>query len=197
MLSVPSLGGLAAALLVLALPASVSARTVFVNDAAIVGTPEVDVFCGLSGDDEFAGMDGNDALFGDDCAFALSLDAPIPPSLGGDDDLSGGKDDDLLVGEWEDDVLSGGRGDDKVSGGAGDDRLFGGAEDDRLLGGVGDDSIAPGGGSDSVDAGGGNDSIRSVDDDADLVLCGRGQDAVRADRADRLRGCEEVRRSRR
>jgi hypothetical protein len=196
MLTAARIAGIAAGLLALALPGPALGQTVFINDANIVGTPEIDIFCGLAGDDEFDGLDGNDALFGDSCASALNLTTPIPPALGGDDELFGGKDDDLLIGEWEDDVPSGGPGDDRVSGGAGDDRLTGGAEDDKLLGGAGDDSIAPGGGGDRIEAGSGNDTIRSADDDSDRVFCGRGHDEVRADRSDRLRGCEAVRRRR-
>lgn len=162
------------------------------NDATLVGTSGQDVFCGLAGDDVLVGMDGDDFLFGDDCGSSLSAAADSVD--GGDDTLKGGEGDDGLVGDVEDDTLSGGDGDDILSGGTGDDVLNGGPDDDSLLGAAGDDELFAGAGSDRVVAGNGNDTVSVADDDQDLVNCGRGRDAVRADSTDLLRGCEEVRR---
>ena len=73
--------------------------------------------------------------------------------------------DDRIDGTEGDDCLAGGRGDDRLKGGAGNDRIAGGPGDDRLIGGPG----------------------------ADTIDCGPGDDVVRADDADKLRGCETVR----
>jgi hypothetical protein len=45
-----------------------------------------------------------------------------------------------------------------------------------------------------IDGGAGADIIDAVDGRADRVRCGSGRDRVRADKFDRLRGCERVRR---
>jgi hypothetical protein len=68
-----------------------------------------------------------------------------------------------------------------------------------LAGGAGDDEIQGGSGSDSIDAGPGDVVVVSIGDDlvdgADVIDCGSGRDAVRADLDDRVRNCEVVRRS--
>jgi hypothetical protein len=92
-------------------------------------------------------------------------------------------------------VSAGGRGDDRLSaprnswgslgGGAGNDALTGGRQGDNLSGGPGRDKIF---------GGPGRDRVNSRDSKRDRVRCGAGRDRVRADRKDRLRGCEVVRR---
>ncbi len=74
--------------------------------------------------------------------------------------------DERIKGTPAGDCLAGGRGDDRIAGGAGDDRLAGGPGDDRISGGPG----------------------------ADSVDCGPGADVARVDAADRVRGCESVKR---
>ena len=101
--------------------------------------------------------------------------------------------DDVLAGRAGDDCLNGGPGNDRLSGGGGDDRLKGGGGRDRLTGGGGRDRLEGGGGRDRLDAGRGNDTIVSRDGRRETVTCGRGKkDRVRADRVDRLVGCERV-----
>ena len=75
-----------------------------------------------------------------------------------------------------------------------DDALvYGGdAKRDVILGGDGDDQLLPGTGQDLVRAGFGNDVISARDGSRDVIECGPGNDAVTADRRDRLRGCERV-----
>jgi hypothetical protein len=80
-------------------------------------------------------------------------------------------------------------------GNEGDDRLSGGSGADRLTGGSGDDELEGGAGSDRLAGGSGDDRITSADDRRETVSCGAGRDVVRADRADRLSGCERVRTS--
>jgi Ca2+-binding RTX toxin-like protein len=110
-------------------------------------------------------------------------------------------------------VSSGGRGDDRLSaprnswgslaGGPGDDVLIGGRQGDGISGGDGNDRLRAAGGADSIKAGPGRDPvfggpgrdrINSRDSHRDRVRCGAGRDRVKADRRDRLRGCEVVRR---
>jgi RTX calcium-binding nonapeptide repeat (4 copies) len=83
---------------------------------------------------------------------------------------------DLLRGTSGADLIRSGRGTDYVSGRQGPDRISGGPGADRLLGGSG------------------NDVIIATDRARDHVDCGRGRDRVVANRGDRLRHCEIVRR---
>ena len=100
--------------------------------------------------------------------------------LGGSDVIRGLQGNDFLSGDRcraRTSVAAAARaGADRVFGGRGRDRLFGGGGRDRLHGGPGKDTI--------VVRGGGRDVVR----------CGRGRDRVRADKRDRLRGCERIRR---
>jgi hypothetical protein len=83
---------------------------------------------------------------------------------------------DLLMGTSGSDLIRSGRGRDYVSGRRGPDRIVGGRGADRLLGGSG------------------NDVIVATDRARDRVDCGKGRDRVVANRGDRLRRCEIVRR---
>ena len=110
--------------------------------------------------------------------------------------VSDGRGDDTVHGTGSDDVLQNDRGDDALRGGAGDDELEPGSGNDRLSGGGGRDRLSGGGGKDRLSGGPGNDSINSADGVAETVTCGDGaNDKVKADRNDRLRGCERIRRS--
>jgi len=93
-----------------------------------------------------------------------------------------------------DDVLSGSDGRDTLEAGSGRDRVRGGAGNDELRGGKDRDSLDGGAGRDRVYGGSGNDVIRSGSG-TDRVDCGAGRaDSLRADRRDRVRRCERVRR---
>ncbi len=94
----------------------------------------------------------------------------------GSDRIRGLGGNDCLYGEGGNDEVRGGQGDDTVSGGTGSDRLYGEAGRDTMQGGPG------------------RDRIFAVDRARDTIVCGRGRDTVRADRVDRLVGCESVRR---
>lgn len=114
--------------------------------------------------------------------------------LAGDDSLNGGAGADCLRGGAGHDKLSGGSGKDTLDGGTGNDKLSGGTDADVLRGGAGNDAIAAGQGrGNSVSAGGGADVVNVVNGKRDTVNCGTGRDTVRADRTDRLRGCERRR----
>lgn len=138
-----------------------------------------DLLNGTAGNDTIFGLGGNDVIFG----------------LAGNDLLDGGPGDDNLDGGKGKDKLKGQKGDDVLTGGDGDDILIGGPGKDKLNGGKGNDTLIGNAGKDSLIGGPGNDTINSRDGVAEFVKCGSGSDSVRADRKDRLSGCERVRRS--
>jgi Ca2+-binding RTX toxin-like protein len=113
---------------------------------------------------------------------------------GGNDKLTGADGDDCLDGGPGNDKLNGGTGKDKLNGGPGRDTLTGGTGNDRLTGGSGADKLDGGTGKNVYSAGGGADSVLAANGRKETINCGSGRDAVRADRADKLRGCERVRR---
>ena len=140
------------------------------------GTARRDVFRGTARNDCFRGLGGNDRLIGGS----------------GNDRLLGGAGKDLLTGDVGNDRLDGGADGDLMTGGIGRDSLIGGPGDDQFDGGVGDDALAGGPGVDRFNGGFGNDRIASSDGRNETVNCGPGRDTVRADRGDRLIGCERV-----
>ncbi len=79
---------------------------------------------------------------------------------------------DRLLGTYGDDVINGLAGNDRINGREGDDRLTGGP------------------GRDTINGGPGADNINTRDGARDTVNCGPGKDRIRADRIDRVRGCE-------
>jgi len=99
---------------------------------------------------------------------------------------------DRLTGTGLHDVISGLAGDDVLDGGAGHDCLYGDEGNDALTGGNGNDLLRGGQGVDTFNGGPGNDVIDAADGAAETISCGGGRDAVDADRADRLTGCELV-----
>jgi Ca2+-binding RTX toxin-like protein len=114
----------------------------------------------------------------------------------GDDRLTGDGRADLIFGLPGADRLSGRGDDDCLVGGSGRDRLTGGTGWDRLTGGRGNDVLAGNSGRNRYDAGSGNDVVRAANGRAELVSCGTGRDRASADRSDRVRGCERIRRVR-
>lgn len=102
------------------------------------------------------------------------------------DRLRGLRGADRVIGLAGDDCVLGNKGRDLLRGDAGNDELGGGNSRDKLIGGAGEDTIR---------AGAGPDRVNSRDGDTDRVKCGLGFDRVRADRADKLKGCERVSRS--
>ena len=150
------------------------------------GDTDDDVECGDAddsidlgeGDDEVALGDGDDEADGND----------------GDDVLHGGPGKDRLSGGAGNDAVYGEPGSDTLDGGVGNDRHFGGAGADTVTAGAGKDMLDGGAGKDTLDAGAGNDTIKAKDGKRDVVRCGKGRDTVRADRSDKLTGCEVVKR---
>jgi hypothetical protein len=101
-----------------------------------------------------------------------------------------------LIGTAFGDRLIGRGGNDKLTGADGDDCLDGGPGNDKLSGGSGADKLDGGTGKNVYSAGGGADSVLAANGRTETINCGSGRDSVRADRKDRLRGCERVRRLR-
>jgi Ca2+-binding RTX toxin-like protein len=137
------------------------------GDDLLHGTAKGDTIFALGGNDVVIGLGGNDLLDG----------GP------GDDNLDGGPGRDKLKGQKGDDTLTGGPGDDVLIGGPGKDKLNGGKGNDTLIGNAGKDSLV---------GGPGDDTINARDGVGELVKCGPGKDKVRADRKDRLSGCEKT-----
>lgn len=111
-------------------------------------------------------------------------------ALAGNDVVKARAGDDCVFGGAGNDELAGGEGDDKLDGGSGNDKLNGGAGDDKLSGGSGNDRLIDRSGQNVLVGGAGNDEIDARNKVGDVVKCGKGRDVVRADRADKLSGCE-------
>ena len=99
---------------------------------------------------------------------------------GGDDRLSGGRDDDWLYGGTGDDILWGGPGRDRLYGGPGNDYLYGGPGRDRLYGGPGSDYLDGGPGRDRLYGGPGNDYLDGGPGN-DVLAGGEGSDFMMGD----------------
>jgi Ca2+-binding RTX toxin-like protein len=113
------------------------------------------------------------------------------------DRIKGSRGSDKITGGRGKDRLSGLAGADCISGGAGNDTLSGGKGNDTLSGGAGNDRITAGPGRNRVSGGAGNDRINVRNHKRDVVNCGKGRkDRIVADKKDKLRGCEKVRRRR-
>jgi Ca2+-binding RTX toxin-like protein len=158
------------------------AATVFDGTPAadiLTGTFGIDLIRGFAGDDTITGFAGDDCLIGND----------------GEDLIRGSRGDDLMQGHNDDDRMIGSIGDDRLYGNADDDGVYGNTDDDIVNGAGGDDRLSGGPGEDKIVASSGDDRINSRDGESDVVLCGSGRDAVRADALDRVNSsCEFVNR---
>jgi Ca2+-binding RTX toxin-like protein len=170
----------------------------------ILGTAGNDRLDGTALGDSLFGMQGNDLLRGvqgDDCVFGGVGFDRLGGGLGddrllGDDSRSGVGGNDRLSGDAGHDLLVGGPGNDDLSGNEGNDRLSRGPGNDRLSGGPGSDGLSGGRGRNRLFGGSGNDRLYGVNGRFDLLDCGRGRDRAWADRVDRVRRCERVKRRR-
>ena len=168
-----------------------------------IGTDATETLRGTLAGDEIFGFGGNDRIMGFQAEDCIDAGRGNDRIWGGDanDKLVAGTGRDRLYGEdGRDDMyggsgndrLEGGLGRDMMAGGAGNDYMFGGSDDDRMFGESGIDRMLAGGGRNQIDGGAGNDSIEVRNGERDRVICGSGRDSVRADRYDRLNGCESV-----
>lgn len=184
--------------------------------AAWDGTPllrsddPVMVIDGGAGDDDISagdgaayvfGGDGNDTLSAGDGASALFGGAGADSLTGSDTAatgwLDGGHGDDVLTGGAADEVLSGGahaggsdsaQDDDMIDGGGGDDLIRGGFGADTLIGGDGDDVIDHLGRAEAEIGWERHDFGWHIDNDADSLDGGAGDDLLIMDRADTATG---------
>ncbi|MFL5825903.1 MAG: calcium-binding protein [Thermoleophilaceae bacterium] len=127
--------------------------------------------------------------------FIGSQDSDLFNGLAGNDSFVGGRAADCLNGGDGNDTLDGEDGNDTINGGPGDDKLLGGWGKDKIDGGPGNDRISLGFSGNRAVGGPGNDTINTANGYTDSADCGPGRDAVIADKRDRVRGCEKVRRS--
>jgi Ca2+-binding RTX toxin-like protein len=167
-------------------------------DRRLVGTDDGDMIFGLGGADIMNGMEEDDCLMGgegNDRQTGGSGNDRLEGEAGSDN-LMGSAGSDGLLGAAGNDRMDGGTGNDVLDGSAGRDRLSGGAGNDVLAGGAGNDTITAGAGRNVIGAGSGNDVVNSVNRKRETVNCGSGRDRVRADRIDRLVGCERATRVR-
>jgi Ca2+-binding RTX toxin-like protein len=110
--------------------------------------------------------------------------------------LRGTRKGDKLRGTDKPERMFGLGGNDRIDGGGGNDFIDGGSGNDTIFGGPGDDDLIGGGGTDKLSAGRGNDWINAFDGKAERIDCGVGKDTVVADKKDRVRHCEKVKRAR-
>lgn len=128
------------------------------------------------------------------------VELPVSEPVGGGDgpDCSsprkGTSGKDRIEGTEGPDAIAGGSGRDRLKGRAGDDCLAGQRGGDRLGGGDGRDLLKGGKGTDRMSGGASGDELRARGGGRARVLCGPGHDSAKVDRADRVRGCERVRR---
>ena len=148
-------------------PPPLVAKATSGNDR-LTGTSGPDRICGLGGSDSITGLAGNDSLFGDQCGAGARASRRAGKATAD--------------------------GNDRVQGGSGNDKLYGSGGNDTLEGGPGKDLLVGGKGLDRLQAGAGNDTVDAQDRARDSVDCGKGRDTVKANRRDRLRNCERVRR---
>jgi Ca2+-binding RTX toxin-like protein len=152
------------------------------NDA-ITGTNAGETICGLLGNDVIKALAGNDTVFGDNCGAKAKL-ARAQAGAGGNDAIDGG------IGN---DTIYGAGGADKLSGGDGNDKLFGGGGNDVLSGGRGNDVLTGGPGVNKYSGGAGNDRVNARNGKKETVNCGTGKsDKATVDKADKVKGCEQV-----
>jgi Ca2+-binding RTX toxin-like protein len=160
----------------------------------LVGDAGPNVLQGGSGPDRLTGGGGADVLSGGagrDVASYASRRGPVAVSLDGQPDDGGAGEGDNVLPSTE--AVVGGRSADVLIGNDGPNALVGGAGDDLLIGLGGNDLVVGGSGRDRVDAGAGADRVATRDGQVDRARCGDGRDAVAADAADRLIGCESRR----
>lgn len=111
----------------------------------------------------------------------------------GNDSVSTGAGDDFVNTAFGRDTATGGAGNDWIRVGDASNAAFGGPGADYVTGGPGADRLAGGPGDDRIFGSDGRDRLRG-DDGADLLNGGGGRDLAVRDRADRVTGCEVVRR---
>jgi Ca2+-binding RTX toxin-like protein len=159
------------------------------------GTAAGEVICGLLGNDVVHAQAGNDTVFGDLCNVKARI-AAAQAGAGGNDTVFGGTGNDILYGAGGNDKLFGEDGADKLFGGDGNDSLNGGKGKDSLDGGKGNDKLTGSSDVNKYKGGSGDDSINARNGKKETVDCGSGKkDSASVDKADKVKGCEKVKRA--
>ena len=165
------------------------------NDV-IDGNDGANRICGLLGNDVINGNGGNDTIFGDLCDVKAKPLVGAQAGAGGADTINGGTGNDTIYGAGGNDKLAGGDGNDKVFGGGGNDSLSGGKGKDSLDGGKGNDKLTGGADVNTYKGGSGDDTVNAKNGKRETIDCGAGtKDSASVDRADKVRGCEKVKRA--
>jgi hypothetical protein len=168
------------------------------------GGPGADQLSGGSGNDSLVSGDFGSSLESDvliggsglDTADYSSYSNPLRLSLDGlANDGALGENDNLreienMTGGYRNDSLKGNSSNNLIVGGGGDDTISAGAGSDKIYGGNGDDKLTGGTGLDRVFGESGDDYLILKDGARDIGSCSLGDDSVKADRSDKLSGCE-------
>lgn len=153
----------------------------------LLGLRGTDRVGGDAGSDRAGGGAGRDRVNGGNGADRVS-------GASGNDRVSGAAGKDIVSGRGGRDRMNGGPGNDRMNGGAGGDIVNGRGGHDRLNGGRGNDRLKGDNGRDRLAGGAGKDRLVTRDRARDRANGGRGRDQAIADRRDRLRKIERIRR---
>jgi Ca2+-binding RTX toxin-like protein len=161
---------------------------------SLIGDAGANVLQGGSGNDTISGGAGPDVISGGagrDVATYASRTSGVAVSIDGQpNDGSPGEGDNVLPST---EAVVGGAGRDTLVGNDRPNVLVGGGGDDLIVALAGNDLVVGGLGRDRVDTGPGSDRVAIRDGRVDRARCGDGNDAVDADRSDKLIGCESKR----
>ncbi len=167
------------------------------GDDTITSGDEAAYIFGGAGDDNLAIGDGAAAVYGGIGEDIITGSDVITEDGAATAYLDGGDGDDLIVGGDGNEVIAGGEHGDEAA--AGDDILYGGGGDDIVRGGYGADVISGGTGDDVIDhLGRADEQVVAeqrdfgwhIDNDADSLDAGEGNDTLIFDRADTATGGE-------
>lgn len=166
------------------------------DDSLSAGDEAAYVFGG-AGDDTLAAGDGAAALFGGAGNDMLTGSDAVRDDGSAAVYLDGGQGDDVIQGGDANEVINGGEhdagsapGNDTLSGGGGDDVMRGGLGADVISGGAGDDVLDHYGNAEEQVIAEQNDFSWHIDNDADQLDGGDGNDTLIFDRADIATGGE-------
>ncbi len=165
------------------------------GDDAITMGDEAGYAFGGAGDDSLSAGDGATALFGGSGSDMITGTDRVDADGGASAFLDGGAGDDHILGGDGHEYLEGGEHDDGSA--PGNDTLDGGAGDDTIRGGFGDDDLRGGDGNDVIDHHGRteerdgvehHDFAWHIDDGADTLDGGAGDDLLIFDQTDTATG---------
>ena len=167
------------------------------GDDTISAGDEAAYIFGGAGNDTLAAGDGAAAIYGGAGDDMITGSDVVQADGTASAYLDGGTGDDTIIGGDANEVISGGEhgdgdttGDDTLSGGGGDDAIRGGRGADILSGGAGDDVLDHYGNSEELVRAEHREFGWHIDNDADILDGGDGNDTLIFDRADSATGGE-------